>query len=155
MLRIQILMELKCLDHRGGGVLIETAFLVLEVEGNQPLIHQVFLPALASQPCRPVRAGRKTWCIASSRGCRMWLMSGMVRKKYVHRLVRPWVKAAYAAWGCVLAMVERQWTWTHSYTFLVTYSSTNNLFPMAAPKCLFPFMVIPMPVVSKVSIASS
>ena len=46
----------------------------------------------------------------SSRGCRALVMCGVVRVRWVHLLERPWVKVAYAAWGCDTAMVARCFT---------------------------------------------
>ena len=58
----------------------------------------------------PVIAGRRRFRMESSRGCRALAMFGVVRVRWVHLLERPWVKAAYAAWGCDTAMVARCFT---------------------------------------------
>ena len=42
----------------------------------------------------PVREGMNTWWMASSRGWKRSLTSGMVLDRYVQRLERPWTKAA-------------------------------------------------------------
>ena len=51
---------------------------------------------------RPVRYGRKSRRIVSSSGCNRGAKPSMVCRRYVHRLMRPWVRAAKAAWVQIL-----------------------------------------------------
>ena len=55
----------------------------------------------------PVREGRKRCQIASSKGWKRSLMSTMVLARNIHLFMRPWVNAAHAAWGWVMAMDDR------------------------------------------------
>ena len=48
------------------------------------------------EACLPLRAGMRRVEIMSSRGCKKWLMFGMVRARCVHLLVKPCVKVANA-----------------------------------------------------------
>ena len=65
------------------------------------------------------------------------------------------MKAEYAACGWVMAMEDRCSTSrTHVATLCCTYSSTKFLVPMAAPRCLFPSVVMDTPVFLKSSVAS-
>ena len=51
----------------------------------------------------------------------------------------PWMNAAYAAWGCVLAKsARRSISWHHLEIFFSAYALWNDSLPMAAPRCLFP-----------------
>ena len=66
-------------------------------------------------------------------------MSGIVRNKYDHRLDRPCVNAACAAWGWDIATLASCWiSLTHSWTLVLTYSSVKVLEPRAAPRWRLP-----------------
>ena len=66
---------------------------------------------------------------------------GIVLRRYFQRLVRPWVKAEYAACGWEVATSARRLI-SSVYIFLLQMYSVNVLEPMAAPRCCFPMMVM-------------
>ena len=61
----------------------------------------------------PVREGMNSDLMMFSRGKKWSPRSSMVRDKYDHSLDKPWVKAAKAACGCVVAIAESNLTSSH------------------------------------------
>ena len=68
---------------------------------------------------RRVRDCRKSRRIVSSSGCNRGAKPSMVCRRYVHRFMRPWLRAAKAAWGSDFAYkARRSSSDIHNYTLL-------------------------------------
>ena len=70
-------------------------------------------------------------------------MLGIVRRKLLYLFCSPKQKVGYAACGCDFAKLDKVLSSSHHpLTFSETNFIPNSLLPIAAPRCLFPHVVM-------------